>query len=245
MNNEKRVEWTDLRLESYISGRRLIGDGMFHVGLMVMGYAVEYSLKHALYEFNGKIVRLKDFAKIKYSHNLSDIYKYGVTNGLFKDILVSDDFLKYITDNFDNYRYPEQIIKNRGNILKDGRAVSAGCYYINYYDDLIIQIDNHILKNTNNPDSSIGFKALCMADDNYSVLFFSRNIYAFLKLDYYNSFIKEGGLPSSFSYTIDTVKEKYKDSIIKQFPKSFFEMVDLLQFADNMSVRNFKYESRK
>ena len=180
---DRRREWTDVRLDYYVSARKLLGQGFFHSAGILFAYAVETHLQAALYEFYKGDQDRKVGRDILKNHKITELFNHYKNLNLLPAIVVSNDFLIFVEDNFQ--RYPGQIIPRRGDRLNENGVVSFGIDGIHYYDDLVIQLDKNILEYTDSLDSSIGVNAIMRVDDICRIKFFQNNVHALSNIDYY------------------------------------------------------------
>lgn len=209
---DRRREWTDVRLDYYVSARNLIGQGFFHSAGILFAYAVETHLQAILYE----VYKGDQDAKVKNDtlkkHKITKLFNHYKNLNLLPAIEVSNDFLEFIEDNFQ--RYPGQIIPRRNGRLNENGVVHYGVSDIHFYDDLIMQLDKNILEFTDSLDSSIGVNAIMRVDDICRNKFFQNNVHALSNIDYYLSKIE-----SLDRNGYDRIIEHYEPTQLTDFKK--------------------------
>lgn len=176
MKNQQQIQWTKLRYDYYISGRRLFFDGLFTSGILLLSYAIEVGFKALITEYIKSNEEQKAYKTCKNSHDLLKLKMFMNSLGIGENITVSDDFLKYITLNFN--RYPKHIADSQSKWSSEIGSMTIGINYLVYFDNLIIQINEEIIRKTNNIDCDIISKALIGIENIESRIFFHQNIHA-------------------------------------------------------------------
>ena len=176
MDLEKRKAWSQLRYSYYCSGRNEMLLGNYGAAGILLGYAVETSLKHALIESG-----FSDLSVLN-KHEVQILMRECRKQGTLDSIEVSDDFLDYINDHF-KPRYPSLRKKVQDDISSKGRVDTIGPLLLSWYDDLMFQIDDWIYKYTSDNLASCFFRA---TGDVYMLkgrLFFHANYHACAMLE--------------------------------------------------------------
>jgi len=137
-----RNSWSQLRYSYYSAGRTELLMNNFHAGEMLLGYAVEASLKHLLIENS------HSDSSVLNSHDIPKIYNTCKTLNFLPSTDVSNDFLNYINDHFLG-RYPSLSKKALQNTYDQGMAMFQTVQILPWYDDLLYQLNNEILNITN------------------------------------------------------------------------------------------------
>ncbi len=131
----QRKKFTELRFEYYVSGRMLWFSDTMSIAAMLLGYAVELSLKYAL------IVSGVSHKGLLHGHKPLDIFLKCVEVGALPKVETSNDLLQYVSDMF-NQRYPSQVIETSAEANARGHAIAQTLDLILSYDDLVIQLDD-------------------------------------------------------------------------------------------------------
>jgi len=150
-------------------------EGNFFAGGIMLGYAVETTLKAGLLEVlnneeqkKNKILRKShDIVKI-----LNECRKYGV----FREIEISRDFLEHINNNFQ--RYPSQMHDIFRKASERNIVLSNSPDNVYYYDDLIVQLDTYLLKYTSDPAISMIYFAYRTLETKYAHDLLRENAFA-------------------------------------------------------------------
>ena len=144
----QRRKFTELRFEYYVSGRLLWFNDTMSIASMLLGYAIELSLKYALISSGVSHIGLL------HSHKHLDLFLKCAEVGAIPRVQASNDLLQYVSDTF-NLRYPSQVIETSAEANARGHALGQSADLILAYDDLVIQLDDAL-------------RALC-ADDSVSI----------------------------------------------------------------------------
>lgn len=171
-----RETWGNLRYSYYSAGRSEILLNNYQAGEMLLGYAVETSLKHLLIE-NGY-----NKQAILNSHNIISIYNECQNLGFLANTNVSLDFLNYINDHFLG-RYPSLLRKALENTFEQGVAMFQSPQILSWYDDVIYQIDCEILSINKDASVSSFIKAGFDSDSLRGRLFHHGNFHACMILN--------------------------------------------------------------
>lgn len=242
---DRRREWTDVRLDYYVSARNLIGSGFFHSAGILFAYAVETHLQAILYElFKGDQDRevKRDILK---KHKITILYYHCKSLNLLPSVDVSDDFLQFIEDNFQ--RYPGQIIPIRNGRLNVNGVVHYGVSDIHYYDDLVIQLDKNILEYTKSLGSSIGVNALMRVDDICRIKFFQNNVHALSNIDYYLSKIESldrNGYDRIVEHYAPTQLTEFKKKMTSGLPMNLMKIEDMISSTKAQDFEMAKSRSK-
>ncbi|PJE76534.1 hypothetical protein COV05_04160 [Candidatus Uhrbacteria bacterium CG10_big_fil_rev_8_21_14_0_10_48_16] len=185
-----------LRFEYYLAGRQLWFSkaGHLYSPKLMLGYAIETSLKHGLLIIEDAGVSLDQDAKSirGKSHDLKELLSTCVRYNLFSTIDTSDDFLDFATKGL-NSRYPKHIrdnfdeASNRDPYLL---TINVG-ETIGYYDDLMLKLDDEIWSITNKPEFSVGFRGSSQASSATGKIFFHCNLPAMQRLKKYHATVSE------------------------------------------------------
>lgn len=149
MEPEKITAWSNLRFDYYTSGRSAVLNQSPLIGGILLGYAIESSLK--------MMIDFSSCRKLLKSHNLFDLYK-EYRSQEFPELAMSDDFLMFANDRLDQ-RYPsahDRVMK--WHIEKD-RFMDFPVDNIVYYDDVICQLDDFITERFQCSSASILVRA--------------------------------------------------------------------------------------
>ena len=132
MNKETIAAFTHLRFDYYSNGRTCILNQSPRIGGILLGYAIELSMKMMLESVGS--------TKLRNSHSLIDIYREYNNHNLPK-LDVTNDFILFANDRLDQ-RYP----RAANRVLKwheeEDRFQDFPVDNIELYDDLICQLDD-------------------------------------------------------------------------------------------------------
>lgn len=152
----------------------------------MLGYAVETTMKAGLME----VIPEEHWGDgIFISHDVRQIFRKCVSLGLFDHVLVSKDFLEHINNNFQ--RYPRQINKILEQARKSNIVIGNSVDWVYYYDDLVVQLDHHLLQITGDPSISIIYHAIRTLETKYARDILQKNAFALLKFDEYATLIRQ------------------------------------------------------
>jgi hypothetical protein len=144
----------------------------------MLGYTVETTMKAGLME----VMPEKHWGdRIFISHDVRLIFSKCASFGLFDDVMVSKDFLGHINNNFQ--RYPRQINKILEQARKSNIVIDNSMDWVYYYDDLVVQLDHHLLRITGNPSISMVYHAIRTLETKYARDILRKNAFALLKFD--------------------------------------------------------------
>ena len=150
---------------------------------MLLGYAVELSLKQALVAAG-----VPNKNKILYSHITPDIFAECFTRGCFPHVEVASDLLEYVSDMF-NQRYPSQVTQMALAAEQQGHAIGQSIDLILAYDDFIIQLDDALRTQYSDDAVSIGALAAHFVNRVQGRAFFHCNVAALKNTDLYREIL--------------------------------------------------------
>lgn len=191
----EREKYTRIRYEYYHSGRNLYLSGCFFSGSILLGYAVETTLKAGLLEVltREEIKResqgIGKRRGVLMSHDIGKIFTKCTNKGIFTDIKISPDFIQHIENNFQ--RYPSQIRKVSENAKVNNICLMHSGEFVYYYDNLIISLDRALLEFTNDVKISVTCAAYRSLETKYARDFFRENAFALNNFSYFKNIILE------------------------------------------------------
>jgi hypothetical protein len=203
---ERREQYRLVRYDYYHAGRVLHLMGNFHSACIMLGYAVETTMKAGLLEVFSKDER-KNNKILNSSHNIKRIYTECRKHCLFDNVKVSDDFLEHIDYHFQ--RYPSQMQKASDNASKRNMTICNSVDWLYYYDDLIVQLDEYLLKNTSDPMISIIYHTIRTLETKYARDILLENAFAILKFNKYAEVVRNN-LPER-----DDLKTEIEENLSK------------------------------
>lgn len=224
----QRRKFKELRFEFYVSGRNLWFSDTMNIAAMLLGHSVELHLKQALMEHDPALATNRE---VRSRHDLPKLYSMCQQNGLYDDVLVSEDLVIYIADML-HQRYPSQSIESYFAAEKRGHAISQGIGLIQAYDDFIIQMDDSLHKKYQDNEISIGIQASHFVNRHQGRTFFHCNIGALRNIEYYRQvlqtdysgaeerFKKQGQTPETIQYNLNNHKQRLET--FKDAPKSIW-----------------------
>jgi len=204
----QREKYRLIRYEYYHAGRLLQSIGNFHSAGIMLGYTVETIMKAGLLEVMSNEEQSKSKI-LNASHDILKIYNECRKHGLFKDIDVSNDFLEHVNNNFQ--RYPSQIQNVFEEANSKDNVLQNSINHINYYDDLIVKLDKHLLDMFDIPSLSIFYFALFTLETRYAQDILYHNAFGLNQFSYYEKFVRNN-LPER-----DDLKESIKQNLAKGF----------------------------
>ena len=145
MDPARSVAWTNLRFDYYASGRSAVLCQSPRIGGILLGYAIESSLKQLLSDQLPK--------KLINSHNLFQLYEQYQLQG-FAPLEMSEDFLKFANDRLDQ-RYPTGLDRVMKWHAEEDRFQDFPADNIVLYDDVVCQLDDIVMDKFQCPSSSI------------------------------------------------------------------------------------------
>lgn len=224
----QRRKFKELRFEFYVSGRNLWFSDTMSIAAMLLGHSVELHLKQALIEHVPALSKNKE---VKSRHNLPTLYDMCKQNGLYADVFASEVLIIYISDML-HQRYPSQSVEASINAEERGHAISQDIGVIQAYDDLIIQLDDSLLKKYRDQEISIGIQASHFVNRHQGRTFFHCNVGALRNIAYYRQileaeysgaeerFKKQGQTPETIQYNLNNHKQRLET--FKDAPKSIW-----------------------
>jgi hypothetical protein len=188
VNSKQRERYRTIRYDYYHAGRLLHLAGNFHCAGIMLGYTVETTMKAGLMEVITEDQQ-KGNETLNKSHDVRKIFVECGKHGLFADVQVSADFLDHINYHFQ--RYPSQQSKVLGEASKQNKVIGNSIDWINYYDDLVVQLDHHLLKTTSDPSISILYHAIRTLETRNARDILRENVFAHLKFEEYARLIRQ------------------------------------------------------
>ena len=177
-----------VRYDYYHAGRLLHLIGNFHSACIMLGYTVETTMKAGLMEVLSE-ERQNENRILNRSHDVRKIFSECRKYRLFNDIRVSMDFLEHINNNFQ--RYPSQMDKISEEADKQNTVLGNSIDWVYYYDDLVVQLDEHLLKRTSDPSISIIYHAIRVLETKYARDILQKNVFSLLKFDDYAALVRQ------------------------------------------------------
>ena len=162
--------------------------GNFHSGCIMLGYTVETTMKAGLIEVLSEEQQNKNRI-LNHLHDVRKIFNECRKHGIFEDIRVSRDFLEHINNNFQ--RYPSQMKKIWEESHKQNTVLGNSVDWVYYYDDLIVQLDEHLIERTSDPSISIIYHAIRTLETKYARDILRENAFALLKFDKYAALVRQ------------------------------------------------------
>ena len=190
----RRSKFKELRFQYYTAGRMLWFNDSMETGALLLGYAVESHLKHALSEL--KTDAPKD---LLFKHEFLRMYRYCVENEIFVTVNASDDLLHFIEDHF-HQRYPLQAVEASKRASNRGHAVGLSLDLITIFDAFVIALDDWLWRRLADVSTSIGVMASHFVNRIQGRCFYHCNCSALQKLPEY----------------LQVIEEEYHDSESKQ-----------------------------
>jgi hypothetical protein len=202
------------RHEHYTAGRVLIFSGCLTSAGIMLGYAVELSLKAALIATG-----FPKFPKRNnplWGHEIVKLFDKCQQQGIFQCVQVSRDFLKYVED-WLNRRYPSQEQKLSERLSMDNLAQSFSLFHIDAYDDFLLQMDDALVAYTKDPwRVSVGVRSALHADTYPGAAFFHGNTAAILRVEAYLKALREALRDQRFNSAVYIEKlENWKQRLSK------------------------------
>lgn len=179
----QKRKFTELRLEYYAAGRMLWFNDTMSIAAMLLGYAVELSLKQALV-----VAGASDKDKILYSHVIPDLFAECSARGCVSRMEVSSDLLVYVSDML-NQRYPSQVTQAVLAAEQRGHAIGQSLDLIVAYDDFIIQLDDSLRTQCSDDSVSVGVLAAHFVNRVQGRAFFHCNVAALRNTDLYREIL--------------------------------------------------------
>lgn len=145
------TKFCELRFEYYSAGRTLWFTDNMETAAILLGYAVELSLKQIL------VASGNDKSLMK-SHDVVSLYSMANEHALKGEAPITEDLLHFVTDRL-HHRYPKQVAEAVSNARMRGHAVCLSLNVIAAYDDLIIKLDEWLRENFPEEGASLGLVA--------------------------------------------------------------------------------------
>lgn len=186
--SKQRERYRLIRYAYYHAGRLLHLIGNFHSSGIMLGYAVETTMKAGLMEVLTEEQQNKNPILNK-AHDVRKIFAECGRHELFTDVGVSEDFLEHINNHFQ--RYPSQQRKVLNEAGKQNKVIGNSIDWVYYYDDLIVQLDHHLFKRTSDPSISIIYHAIRTLETRYARDILRENAFALLKFEEYAQMISQ------------------------------------------------------
>lgn len=211
----QRKKFTELRFEYYVSGRMLWFSDTMSIAGMLLGYAVELSLKYAL------ITAGISHKGLLHGHKPLDLFLKCMTVGVIPQVQASTDLLQYVSDMF-NQRYPSQVIETSAEANARGHALGQSLDLILAYDDLVIQLDDALRARCSNDSVSIGLLAAHFVNRPQGRGFFHCNVAALKNTLIYRGLLekeymdaegqmkKQGLTEETISYNLENHRQRLK-----------------------------------
>ena len=180
----QRMKFTELRFEYYVSGRVLWFNDTMSIAAMLLGYAVELSLKYIL------IVTGELDKKLRNKHEHLNLYRKCEEVGAIPRGQVSTELLQYVEDMF-TQRYPSQALRTSAAANDRGHAIGQSLDLILVYDDLVIQLDEILWSLCSDTSVLIGLQAAHFVNRVQGRHFFHCNVAALKNTETYRNLLKE------------------------------------------------------
>ncbi len=153
------------------------------IGAMLLGYAVELSLKYAL------ILSGVSQKSLLHSHKPLDLFRKCIEIDALPGVEASEDLLQYVSDMF-NQRYPSEVVETSAEANARGHAIGQSLDLILAYDDLMIQIDEALRARCGDGSASIGLLAAHFVNRPQGRGFFHCNVAALKRDAVYKSYLE-------------------------------------------------------
>lgn len=186
--SKQREQYRLIRYDYYHAGRLLHLIGNFHSAGIMLGYAVETTMKAGLMEVLTE-EQQKENLILNRAHDVRKIFVECRRRGLFTDVSVSKDFLEHINNHFQ--RYPSQQRRVLSEASKQNKVIGNSIDWAYYYDDLVVQLDHHLIKRTADPSISIIYLAIRTLETRYARDILRENAFALLKFEEYAELIRQ------------------------------------------------------
>jgi hypothetical protein len=155
----------------------------------MLAYAIEAHIKHNMNSHQSKFPR-KHFSKLINKHDLPMLFQTCREVGLFSDVEVSQDLLRFAQDHF-HRRYPSQTKQTIENARHRGHSVGMVIGVILAYDDFILQLDQSLWHTLHNVRASVALMGGRGANTAPGRFFFHSNYAAIELLEDIKRMIKE------------------------------------------------------
>ena len=138
------------RKEFYNAGRLLMFNGHLHAAGIMLGYAVEFSLKKGLlatgFPEDDRIIR---------KHEIVKLFNKCLEQKIFEDVQVSNDFVEFV-----DHRLNLPLSVSGASLIEEARNRSR--YYhthLDAYDDFLIRLDDATCLRVGDPWSKLSWRA--------------------------------------------------------------------------------------
>lgn len=185
---EQREQYRLIRYDYYHAGRLLHLIGNFQAAGVMLGYTVETTMKAGLIEVLTEEQQKKNRI-LNHDHDVRKIFAECRRHELFTDVGVSEDFLKHVNNYFQ--RYPSQQRRVWNEADKQNRVIGNSTDWVYYYDDLIVQLDHHLLKRTSDLTISMIYHAILTLETRYARDILRENAFALLKFEEYAQLVSQ------------------------------------------------------
>lgn len=202
-------KFTELRFEYYSAGRTLWFSDNMETGAILLGYAVELSLKQVLVASgNDGNKRLME------KHTIAALYKHANETALHDAVPASQDLLHFVSDRL-HHRYPRQVAEAAASAQERGHAICLALDVIFAYDDLVIGLDEWLRVNYPEEKISLGLLAAhfikrvtgrAVFHCNSAALSRSASYVSLLEAEYANSeaeMKEQGRTPETIAYNLE------------------------------------------
>jgi hypothetical protein len=251
----QRKKFTELRFEYYVSGRMLWFNDTMNIAGMLLGYAVELSLKYAL------ILAGVTHKRLLHGHKHLDLFQKCVEIKAIPGVQASTDLLQYVSDIF-NQRYPSQVLETSAEANARGNAIGQRLDLILSYDDLVIQLDDALRVRCSDDSVSIGLLGAHFINRPQGRGFFHCNVAALKNSAVYRCILEKGyagakgrmknqGLTEeTISYNLENHRQRLKTwqgapSSIWNYPKVSTAIgPDFEALKDTEYAKDFTYPGR-
>ena len=183
------MAWTIQRYDYYLAGRTLWFSNQMTTSAIMLAYAIEAHIKHNMNAHRSKFPQ-KLFNDLILKHDLPKLFKKCQEVGLFSEVEVSDDLLRFAQDNF-HRRYPSQTKQTAKNAKNIGHSLGMHIGVILAYDDFILQLDQSLRHTLNNIRASVAWMGGRGANTAPGRFFFHSNHTAIELLEDIINMIKE------------------------------------------------------
>lgn len=209
----QKSKFTELRFEYYSTGRALWFSDAMSVGAMLLGYAVELTLKYSLIAAGCENKQLLN------SHKMVPLWQECGQIGALPGVSASEALLHYVTYMF-NRRYPSQILNTNKEASDRGHSVGQALDDILAYDDLMVQMDDSLRRRYSDDSLSIGILAAHFINRRSGQAFFHSNAAVLRNIAEYRAILekeyasseekmrKEGRSEETIKYNLRLHKER-------------------------------------
>jgi hypothetical protein len=236
VTSKQRDIYRLIRYDYYHAGRLLHLMGNFQSAGIMLGYTIETTMKAGLMEVMPE-ERWCD--KILKSHDVRHIFRKCVGLGLFDDVAVSKDFLEHVNNNFQ--RYPSQMKEIVEHAEKSNIVLGNSVDWAYYYDDLVVQLDQHLLRRTSDPSISIIYHAIRVLETRYARDILRENAFALLRFNEYAVLIRRN-MPEREDLRKQIEDNLSRGSIFYWNPDSprMMTYADIIDIAKRYSAKAFE-----